>query len=571
MTITMLLGLLENISVIAVIALIIGQLDYFRNIVYGKNNWMRIVILSTLFGFLSVIGTENGLRVNDALANTRIVGAVAGGLIGGPVVGFFAGLIGGIHRYSIGGFTAFACAISTVMNGYLAGIVSTKMNMLRLKWQHIVLIGVTAELIQKVLVLLMAKPFSAALELEVKIAIPTTIMTIAGLLLFTRVFQNLKMMQDQSGALGANLALSIASQTLPHLRTGLNEHSANKTAELIREMARVDAVAITDREKLLSAKGHELENHVQKETLCTQVAEAVLNHPTGTWCDKDFALPRPPRLKSISAASLYHQNQKIGTLQFYYKTSSSKTSQTNEKLVDGLAKLLSVQIELAEIEHQAKMRKQAEVSALQAQINPHFLFNTLGTIMSYCRTDPDQARNLIGHLSDIFRRNLKSKGNHHSLQEELDGIKSYLEIEKVRFSNRLKVNMEIDESLLERKLPVLTLQPIVENAIHHGLSPKVSDCLLTIRVEPYDHEVKISIEDNGVGISEERLAEIWNSRSKGIGLVNVHSRLQSIYGKKYGLTIQSQPGLGTVVSFVAPLSVFEKEVHPDAPENNHHR
>ncbi|WP_255577162.1 LytS/YhcK type 5TM receptor domain-containing protein [Brevibacillus sp. NRRL NRS-603] len=389
MTITMLLGLLENISVIAVIALIIGQLDYFRNIVYGKNNWMRIVILSTLFGFLSVIGTENGLRVNDALANTRIVGAVAGGLIGGPVVGFIAGLIGGIHRYSLGGFTAFACAISTVMNGYLAGIVSTKMNMLRLKWQHIVLIGVTAELIQKVLVLLMAKPFSAALELEVKIAIPTTIMTIAGLLLFTRVFQNLKMMQDQSGALGANLALSIASQTLPHLRTGLNEYSAKKTAELIREMARVDAVAITDREKLLSAKGHELENHVQKETLCAQVAEAVLTHPTGVWCDKDFALPRPPRLKSISAASLYHQNQKIGTLQFYYKTSSSKTSQINEKLVDGLAKLLSVQIELAEIEHQAKMRKQAEVSALQAQINPHFLFNTLGTIMSYCRTDPD--------------------------------------------------------------------------------------------------------------------------------------------------------------------------------------
>ncbi|MGK5508950.1 LytS/YhcK type 5TM receptor domain-containing protein [Brevibacillus formosus] len=570
MTITMLLGLLENISVIAVIALIIGQLDYFRNIVYGKNNWMRIVILSTLFGFLSVIGTENGLRVNDALANTRIVGAVAGGLIGGPVVGFFAGLIGGIHRYLIGGFTAFACAISTVMNGYLAGIVSTKMNMLRLKWQHIVLIGVTAEIIQKVLVLIMAKPFSAALELEVKIAIPTTIMTIAGLLLFTRVFQNLKMMQDQSGALGANLALSIASQTLPHLRTGLNEHSAKKTAELIREIARVDAVAITDREKLLSAKGHELENHVQKETLCAQVAEAVLTHPTEVWCDKDFALPRPPRLKSISAASLYHQNQKIGTLQFYYKTSSSKSSQINEKLVDGLAKLLSVQIELAEIEHQAKMRKQAEVSALQAQINPHFLFNTLGTIMSYCRTDPDQARNLIGHLSDIFRRNLKSKGNLHSLQEELDGIKSYLEIEKVRFSNRLKVNMEIDESLLERKLPVLTLQPIVENAIHHGLSPKVSDCLLTIRVEPYDHEVKISIEDNGVGISEERLAEIWNSQSKGIGLVNVHSRLQSIYGKKYGLTIQSKPGLGTVVSFVAPLSAFEKEVHPDAPENNHH-
>ncbi|CFJ42479.1 putative regulator of cell autolysis [Mycobacterium tuberculosis] len=120
--------------------------------------------------------------------------------------------------------------------------------------------------------------------------------------------------------------------------------------------------------------------------------------------------------------------------------------------------------------------------------------------------------------------------------------------------------MEIDESLLDRKLPVLTLQPIVENAIHHGLFPKISDCLLTIRVVPSDQEVKISIEDNGVGMSEERLAEIWSGQSKGIGLANVHQRLQSIYGKEYGLTIQSKPGLGTVVSFAAPLSESEKEV-----------
>lgn len=554
MTFNMLVKLLENISGIAVISLIIGQLDYFRNIVYGKNDWKRVVILSLLFGFLSVIGTEHGIRINDALANTRIVGAVVGGLIGGPVVGVLAGVIGGIHRYSIGGFTAAACAISTVLAGLFGGMVSAKINLLRMKWRHIVLVGVAAELIQKVMVLLIAKPFAAALELEVKIAIPTTIVTIVGLLIFTRVFLSLKMMQDQSGALGANLALSIASQTLPHLRTGLNEYSAEKTAEIIREIARVDAVAITDREKLLSVKGAALTNHLQKEALCAQVAEAVLNQNAVVYRDKDLAFPRSLRLKSVIGAPLYHQNQAIGTLQFYYKSASIKTSQTNLKLVDGLAKLLSVQIELAEIEHQTKMRQQAEVNALQAQINPHFLFNTLGTIMSYCRTDPEQARNLIGNLSDIFRRNLKNKGNYHSLREELDGITSYLEIEKVRFANRLKVNMEIDESLLERKLPILTLQPIVENAIRHGLFPKISDCQLTIRVEPSGHEVKISIEDNGMGISEERLAEILNSQSEGIGLANVHQRLQSIYGKEYGLTIQSKLGSGTIVSFTAPLS-----------------
>ncbi|QRG68062.1 LytS/YhcK type 5TM receptor domain-containing protein [Brevibacillus choshinensis] len=554
MNFTMLLRLLENISAIAVISLILGQLDYFRNIVYGKNNWMRVLILSALFGLLSVIGTEHGIRINDALANTRIVGAVVGGLIGGPVVGFISGVIGGIHRYSIGGFTAAACAISTVMAGLFGGMVSTKINLFRLKWYHIVLVGVTAELIQKVMVLLIARPFSAALELEIKIAIPTTLVTVIGLLIFTRIFLNMKMIQDQSGAQGANLALSIASQTLPHLRTGLNLDSAEKTAEIIREIARVDAVAITDREKLLSARGNVLENHLDKEALCAQVAKSVLSQNAVVHHEKDLAAPRSLRLKTVIGAPLCHHNQPIGTLQFYLKSSSFSTYQTNLNLLDGLAKLLSVQIELAEIEYHTKMRQQAEVNALQAQINPHFLFNTLGTIMSYCRTDPEQARNLIGNLSDIFRRNLKSKGNYHSLQEELDGITSYLEIEKVRFANRLKVNMEVDESLLTRKLPILTLQPIIENAIHHGLFPKVSDCLLTIRVEKYGDEVKICIEDNGVGISEERLAEIWNHHSQGIGLSNVHQRLQSIYGKEYGLQIQSKLGAGTIVSFAAPLS-----------------
>lgn len=228
-------------------------------------------------------------------------------------------------------------------------------------------------------------------------------------------------------------------------------------------------------------------------------------------------------------------------------------SQTHLKLADGLANLLSVQIELAEIEHHTKMREQAELNALQAQINPHFLFNTLSTIMSYCRTDPEQARSLLGNLSDIFRRNLRNKGNFHSLQEELDGIKSYLEIEKVRFANRLTVLMEIDESLLHVKLPILTLQPIIENAIHHGLSPKISDCLLTIRVARSSHNVKISIEDNGIGMSEERLAEVLNRQSQGIGLSNVHQRLQSVYGNEYGLHLESKSGKGTLVTFEAPL------------------
>jgi two-component system sensor histidine kinase LytS len=554
MDFTILLKLLQNISEVALFSLLIGQIRYFRNLVYGKQDWKRVVILSTFFGVMSVIGTDNGVRINDAFANTRIVGAVVGGLVGGPIVGAIAGMAGGLHRYYTGGFTATACAVSTVVCGLLGGALGARHNILRIHWRHIFLLGLGSELIQKVLVLIIAKPFDAALQLELKIALPTTIVTILGILIFTRIFISIKMMQDESGAFAANQALDIASRTLPHLRTGLNETSAEKTAEIIHEMAIVDAVVITDCEKILSVKGC----GIKGESLCTAVTEAVLkqNNIKVLCKDKDLCFPFASPLKSAIAAPFFHENKPIGTLQFYY-THSLGVTQTDIKLVDGLAKLLSVQIELAEIENLNKMRHQAELSALQAQINPHFLFNTLSTIMSYCRSDPELARNLLGKLSDIFRRNLKNKGNFNSLKEELDGIKSYLEIESVRFADRLKVLLNIEESVLNVKLPILTLQPIIENAIHHGLFPKIKDCKLTISALPDRNHLQISIVDNGAGIDQAKLAEILNHKSAGIGLSNVHKRLQSIYGKEYGLKIKSLPGSGTNVTINIPL---EKDV-----------
>ncbi|WP_201317897.1 MULTISPECIES: LytS/YhcK type 5TM receptor domain-containing protein [unclassified Paenibacillus] len=562
MDLTILLRLFENVVVVALISLFIGQLNYFRLLIYGKNGWKRTVILSVIFGFLSILGTENGIQIDDALANTRIVGAVVGGLVGGPLVGIFSGIIGGIHRYSIGGFTAAACAISTVLCGLLGGLAGIKYDMLRMKWQHIVLLGLTAELIQKILVLLLAKPFAAALALELKIAIPTTSVTILGVMIFIRIFMNIKLLQDQSGAIAANLALSIASRTLPHLRTGLNETSAKQTAEIIHEIANVDAVVITDCDQTLSIVGVGSDRGLHEKAIYAQVTEAILkqNKMRILSLDKEFAhFHRNFPLKSAVGAKLVHNSKPVGTLQIYYKNSFKET-QTDLNLVDGLAKLLSVQIELAEIEKQTKMRQQAELNALQAQIKPHFLFNTLSTIMSYCRTNPELARNLLGNLSDIFRRNLNNKNNFNSLKEELDGIKSYLEIEKVRFANRLKVTMEIDESLLNMKLPVLTLQPIVENSIHHGLFPKINNCLLFIRVCKNRNHVQIRVEDNGIGINEKRLAEILNNQTKGIGFSNIHRRLQSIYGKDYGLHIKSEPGSGTIVTFEIPMTGLKEDV-----------
>ncbi|WP_248928841.1 LytS/YhcK type 5TM receptor domain-containing protein [Paenibacillus hamazuiensis] len=548
-----LIELIKNISVIALAALLLGQIDFFRSFFYEKNSFARIAVLSALFGFMSVIGTVDGVPVNGALANTRIVGAVVGGVAGGPVVGVISGLIGGIHRYSLGGFTAAACGVSTVFCGLFGGLFGLKFGMSRINWRHILMLGAGAEIIQKTLVLALAKPFEAALDLELKIALPTTAATVVGIAIFMRIFIQIKMMQDQSGAAAANLALDIASRTLPQLRTGLNEKSAEHTAETIYKMTAVDAIAITDFTKVLSYKGigeHLPEGKaISLEAIKTVLKEKRVKIAARRSDVKELSAPSP--LKTGVGVPLYHKNEPVGTLQFYF-ANSSKLTQTNLKLIDGLAKLLSVQIELAEAENQYRMRQQAELKALQAQINPHFLFNTLSTIMSYCRINPDLARSLLGSLSDLLRRSLNNKSHYHSLKEELDGVVSYLEIEKVRFANRLHISMNIDPAVLNVPVPILTLQPLVENAVRHGLFPKTNDCRLVIGASKIRNQVRIVVEDNGVGIQEQRLSDILSERTKGIGLSNVHNRLRSIYGKEYGVRVKSAPGRGTTITVDIP-------------------
>ena len=226
------------------------------------------------------------------------------------------------------------------------------------------------------------------------------------------------------------------------------------------------------------------------------------------------------------------------------------------RLADGLAHLLSVQIQLAEGDNQKKMREKAEFKALQAQINPHFLYNTLNTIMSFCRTNPETARVLLVHLATLMQRCFDNRTEFISLKNEMDGIVAYLEIAKVRFGSRLSVDIDIDPALGEAQIPPLTLQPLVENALEHGLFPKVSDCRLSITGQLTDRGITLRIKDNGVGIPAEKLNGLM-TESERIGLKNVSQRLRSLYGEKYGLSLLSQPGGGTQAVIQIP---FESRV-----------
>jgi two-component system LytT family sensor kinase len=199
---------------------------------------------------------------------------------------------------------------------------------------------------------------------------------------------------------------------------------------------------------------------------------------------------------------------------------------------------------------QEKVLLQARMDALISQINPHFLFNTLNTISSLIRFDPDMARTVLLKLSNILRRRLKAQVHFSPLRQELDFIDDYLDIEVVRFGrDKLHIHKEIDPETLDMVVPSMILQPLVENALRHGIAPKIEGGTITLRAMRANGRLIVEVIDDGVGISEQRQAEVYGS---GIGISNVRERLKVVYGQEFLLKIDSQPGKGTTIRFEIP-------------------
>lgn len=271
--------------------------------------------------------------------------------------------------------------------------------------------------------------------------------------------------------------------------------------------------------------------------------------------DRGCPVPNCP-LQAGVVVPLFTGSHVVGTIELA-RVNNETVSELDIRIADGLAHLLSVQIQLAEIDEQRKMREKAELKALRAQINPHFLFNTINIIMSFCRTDPDKARSLLGSLATLMQRSYSNQGEFLTLQDELTAVTAYLEIAKSRFGDRLDMAIHIDDAVGNMLIPALSLQPLVENALNHGLFPKLGNCLLAIEASVEAGALIITITDNGVGIPPKKLAQIRAANAEGLGLSNVHQRLASLYGPGYGLTITSEPPFGTEIRLRIPAQYQE--------------
>jgi two-component system, LytTR family, sensor kinase len=213
----------------------------------------------------------------------------------------------------------------------------------------------------------------------------------------------------------------------------------------------------------------------------------------------------------------------------------------------------SVRIQI-KLEEQERLLLHARMEALQNQINPHFLFNTLNSISSLVRFDPDKARDVISKLATILRRLLNSADSFVPLREEVEFIDNYLDIEVVRFGHdKLRVVKELDPASLDVMVPSMLLQPLVENSIKHGLSSMVEGGSIYLRSRLSDSGLVIEVEDDGVGMAAAQLSQSTSARGTGIGMANVSERLEVLYGDTARMTIDSQEGKGTLVRIRLPL------------------
>ncbi|SDC26376.1 two-component system, LytT family, sensor histidine kinase LytS [Desulfurella multipotens] len=567
---SLLLTMFERLSIIAILAFFLSKASFFKNILYNAKVKKTDLLLAILiFAGIGILGTYTGVPIKDAIANSRVIGPMVGGLIGGPIVGFGAGLIAGLHRLTLGGFTATTCGISTALEGLLGGLIRKYYKGEYIPWELAFFAGVLGESMQMGVILLFAKPYSKALDLVNDIGMPMTVTNAIGITVFMMIVKSVLDEKENISAALAKLSLEIANKTLPFLRNGLNEVSAYNTAKIIYESTDLDAVALTDTSKILAHVGVGDDHHKSSMPIQTSATKnSILNGEINIAMTKEEigCSIKTCQLNSVVIVPLKCFNNTIGTLKLYRakkKVNRKVISSTDIELAKGLAQLISYQIEIAQVEEQKKLASQAKLIALASQMNPHFLFNTLNTVISFIRTNPQLAREILINLSEYLRYNLKNIGSFITIEKELEIIKSYLYIEKARFGSKIEIKEEIDESLLNEKIPAFILQPLVENSIKHSMPLITSKLVLTIKIKREDSYIHFSVTDNGPGINQEKLqhlfdthykSDIQSQNSAGIGIKNVNERLVSIFGNISRLHINTREGKGTNVHFLMPLA-----------------
>ncbi len=348
------------------------------------------------------------------------------------------------------------------------------------------------------------------------------------------------------GDIATYRTLHLASLAAPSLRGGLTTASAQRSVKNLKSLLGVEALAITDRFATIAWDGVG-ERHRE---LAAEHARSALDSGSSVVLPVADARRVSEILRSAVAAPLTSDEVVIGALVAY---SSHQPGPAFVRAVEEVAAFASGQLDLAELDRTRARTAEAEVRVLRAQISPHFIYNSLTAIASFVRTDPDRARDLLLDFAEFTRYSFRSHGRYTTLAEELHSIEQYLLLEQARFGDRLQVKLRVDPEILGVRIPFLCIQPLVENAVRHGLEGREGPGLISLAALDRGAECWISVEDDGVGNDPAVIRRSLSGEpGDHVGLANVDERLRTAFGDDHGLVVETAPMAGTKVSMRIP-------------------
>ena len=358
---------------------------------------------------------------------------------------------------------------------------------------------------------------------------------------------------DRIRANQSDAMLTLASETLAAMSEGLNETSAQRICETLLPATRAVAVAITNTEVILGYAGRDKDLNPTDAPIRTVATHATLSDGKMRVMRTADEIGFPVERHIINAAiivPLTEGNETLGTLKFYYPKARN-INETQQSIASGFGELLSTQIAAAALDEQKKLATSMELKALQSQINPHFLFNTINTISSFIRTEPDKARVLLREFATFYRRTLEDSSDLIALEREIDQTQRYLQFEIARFGEeRLGMDTDVPDGLEGVLVPAFMVQPLVENAVKHAM-PSEGHLEISVNARAEGDDLIIDIIDDGIGMSEEKRQNIMNPDSQtglGIAVRNINDRILGYYGPESYMNVESTEGRGTTIT-----------------------
>ena len=569
--------LFERLGLLLIIAFVLTRSPGFRSLLYREFSFKMAVIHACVFGLFGIAGTLTGVvigsdftvvqafvwdvRDNQMVVSSSLVAIVSAGLLGGPIVGLGAGIITGTHLFFLGGIGFLANSLVNPLTGIMAGFTARFFSQERvISPIKALFIGIFPPILLMHLLLIFDSQDREMIAMINTIGLPVVLSNSIAIAIFTAMIAIVMREQENEAAFATKQALTIAEEALPFLKEDSFQKKAEGIAGLLYARLKLAAVTVTNEKEVMAHKGIGSDHHKKGNQLTTKLSHRAVETQGMLVAYSQSEIQCSNKncpLEAVIIIPILEASKTIGLIKLYF-LKAQHIRPVELMLAEGLGQLIENQLKTIKAERIELHTRDAELSSLQAQINPHFLFNTLHMIAALFRKDPEKARHITVQLAHFMRFNLKLVSTHLvPLTKEAEHVKAYIAIIQTRFTSRLQIKFTQPEGISHLLIPPSSIQPLVENSVGHGLEHVTEGGRIEVTMERKGDRMKISVRDNGRGFSEEILSQVGNvvlteNQHGGTGLYNVNQRLINLLGEEARLHVRNLPVSGSEVYFTIP-------------------